>query len=287
MNQTISTLIAAVLLCAVSVIHVHAEEKKVMNLSNTEKVIALLNSIETGDPLPVSYINAKQYTQHNVAIGDGLAGFGALLQALPKGSAKVNVIRAFADGDFVFTHTDYEFFGPKVGFDVFRFEEGLIVEHWDNLTEKSSVRNPSGRSQLDGATQVTDFDQTEKNKNRVKDFIDKVLINEKFDQLTQFISTETYLQHNSHIADGLDGLGQAIEALAKQGIHMVYSVNHRVLGEGNFVLAISEGTFGNDAVAYYDLFRLSQGKIVEHWDVIEPILPKSEWKNNNGKFGGL
>lgn len=287
MNQTISTLIAAVLLCAVSVTYVYAEEKKVMNLSNKEKVIALLNSIETGDPLPVSYINANQYTQHNVAIGDGLAGFGALLQALPKGSAKVNVIRAFADGDFVFTHTDYEFFGPKVGFDVFRFEEGLIVEHWDNLTEKSSVRNPSGRSQLDGATQVTDFDQTEKNKNIVKDFIDKVLINEKFDQLTQFISTETYLQHNSHIADGLDGLGQAIEALAKQGIHMVYSVNHRVLGEGNFVLAISEGTFGNDAVAYYDLFRLSQGKIVEHWDVIEPILPKSEWKNNNGKFGGL
>jgi hypothetical protein len=32
-------------------------------------------------------------------------------------------VRAFEDGDFVFTHPD-DFFGPKVGFDVFRFENG-------------------------------------------------------------------------------------------------------------------------------------------------------------------
>jgi len=63
-----------------------------------------------------------------------------------------------------FTHTNYNFFGPKVGFDVFRFENGLIVEHWDNLDEKVTTNNPSGRSQLDGATQVTDLDKTEETK---------------------------------------------------------------------------------------------------------------------------
>ena len=106
-------------------------------MSNTDKAVALLNSIESGDQTAISYVNPEKYIQHNLAVGDGLAGFGEALQALPEGSAKVNVVRAFADGDFVFTHTDYNFFGPKVGFDVFRFEDGLIVEHWDNLTEKS------------------------------------------------------------------------------------------------------------------------------------------------------
>jgi len=36
---------------------------------------------------------------------------------------------------YVFAHTEYNFFGPKIGFDVFRFEDGLIVEHWDTIQE--------------------------------------------------------------------------------------------------------------------------------------------------------
>ena len=47
-------------------------------------------------------------------------------------------IRVFQDRDFVFARTEYDFFGPKIGFDIFRFEEGLIVEPWDNLQETAS-----------------------------------------------------------------------------------------------------------------------------------------------------
>lgn len=64
-------------------------------MNNTEKVVALLKSIETGDTAPVAYINPAHYTQHNLGAADGLAGFGAVLQALPKGSARVNTVRAF------------------------------------------------------------------------------------------------------------------------------------------------------------------------------------------------
>jgi len=35
---------------------------------------------------------------------------------------------------------------------------------------------------------------------------------------------------------------------------------------------------------YFDIFRIENGKVVEHWDVIEKTLPESEAKNNNGKF---
>ncbi len=150
--------------------------EKTYSLSNKDKAVAVLNSIETGDQQAISYVNPpNQYIQHNLAVGDGLAGFGAVLQALPKGSARVDVKRAFQDGDYVFTHTDYDFFGPKVGFDVFRFEDGLIVEHWDNLAEKT-VPNPSGRTQLDGPTEVTDVDLTKENKALVADFVKTILM---------------------------------------------------------------------------------------------------------------
>jgi len=286
MKKGLSAVLATtVLVCAACTSQIPAGEKT-MSLSNKDKAVALLNSIETGDKQAISYVNPNQYIQHNLAVGDGLAGFGAVLQALPKGSARVEVKRAFQDGDYVFTHTDYDFFGPKVGFDVFRFEDGLIVEHWDNLAEKA-VPNPSGRTQLDGPTEVTDVELTKENKALVADFVKTILMKGDFSQLGRFIDggEKDYLQHNAVIADGLDGLGKALEGMAAQGIKMVYSENHLVLGEGNFVLSISEGSLGGEHVSYYDLFRVDGGKIVEHWDVIEPIPAQDQWKNSNGKFG--
>ena len=256
-------------------------------LSNTDKAVAVLNSIETGDQQAVSYINPAQYTQHNLAVADGLVGFGAVLQALPEGSAKVKVVRAFSDGDYVFSHTDYNFFGPKVGFDIFRFENGLIVEHWDNLAVKAENANPSGRTQLDGTTVLADLDKTAENKALVSDFVDTILVKGEMDKISNFIEGDNYLQHNTDIADGISGLGVALQALAEKGIFMVYSENHIVLGEGNFVLSVSEGTFADSPTSFYDLFRVEGGKIVEHWDVIESIPAQDEWKNSNGKFGNL
>ena len=53
---------------------------------------------------------------------DGLEGFRARLEALPRGAAKINTVRVFQDGNFVFAHTEYNIGGPRVGFDIFRFE---------------------------------------------------------------------------------------------------------------------------------------------------------------------
>ena len=61
--------------------------------------------------------------------------------------------------------------------------------------------------------------------------------------------------------------------------------DYKVLGQGNFVLTMSEGKFGKgEHTSFYDLFRIENGQIVEHWDVIAPIEPKTDWKNTNGKF---
>jgi len=226
------------------------------------------------------------YIQHNLDVGDGLEGFGEVMKNAPEGGFKANVLRAFQDGDYVITHTEYDFFGPKAAFDVFRFENGKIVEHWDNLAEVAPP-NPSGRTQFDGATEIVDLEKTAANKKVVKTFIDEVLLNGNMDNLTTLVNPTNYIQHNSAVADGLDGLGAALEYFAQNNMVMKYDKVHKVLGEGNFVLTMSEGQFGKapgDHVAYYDLFRLDNGQIVEHWDVIQPIPSQSEWKNSNGKF---
>jgi predicted SnoaL-like aldol condensation-catalyzing enzyme len=50
------------------------------------------------------------------------------------------------------------------------------------------------------------------------------------------------------------------------------------------VLAVSEGQVGPTLSAYYDLYRVEDDKIAEHWDVIEAIPPKAKEKKGNGKF---
>lgn len=95
---------------------------------------------------------------------------------------------------------------------------------------------------------------------------------------------ENYIQHNTAIADGVSGLNAALSALAQQGIQMIYDETHMVLAQGNYVLAVSEGTYGGAPTSYYDLWRVENGKIAEHWDVMETIADQSTWQNDNGKF---
>jgi predicted SnoaL-like aldol condensation-catalyzing enzyme len=54
------------------------------------------------------------------------------------------------------------------------------------------------------------------------------------------------------------------------------------VAEGNFVVTASEGTLGGEPTAFFDLFRVEDGWIVEHWDVISTI--PSEMAHENGKF---
>ncbi|MCG1036689.1 nuclear transport factor 2 family protein [Polaribacter sp. DS7-9] len=252
-------------------------------LLNKEKAAALITSLETGDKSTIAYINPTNYKQHNLMVADGLEGFGEVLHHAPEGGFKANVVRTFQDGNYTFTHTIYDFFGPKVGFDIFKFEGGQIVEHWDNFSDKTAV-NPSNHSQTDGTIDLTDLDKTEANKALIKDFVNTILINGEYDKMSNYFDGDHYIQHNSMIGDGLSGFGKAVEEMAKKGITMVFEKNHMVLGEGNFVLSVTEGKFAGKPTSFYDLFRIENGKIAEHWDTIETILPKEAHKNTNGKF---
>ena len=256
--------------------------------TQTEKALALINTFATGDTETAASLLAEGYIQHNLAYGTGRDAFIGSVEYLASADVKTTVqnIRAFEDGDKVFLQTIYNFAGAgeQVAFDIFRFDEdGLIAEHWDNLAAVAEA-NPSGHTQTDGTMEITDLDKTEENRKLVEDFLYDVMQGNNLDKTPDNFDGDAYIQHNTAIADGVSGLNEALAALADAGIEMIYDEVHMVLAQGNFVLAVSEGTYGGEHTSYYDLWRVENGKIAEHWDVMETIAEESTWQNDNGKF---
>ena len=247
-------------------------------ISLEDRAIAVLEALESGDTTAiVEYIDPNTYIQHNLSFPSGRE---ALLEALSNGSldgTTVEVVRSFTDGNFVVTHSDYQLFGQRmVGFDVFRFEGDKIVEHWDNLQVYAGP-NPSGRTMLDGPTEVTNPGSNVGNKQLIEFFINDVLISGDFSDVEVFFDGENLIQHNPNTGDGTG-------IFTGGGSAFFYSRLFALHGSGDFVLAMSEGIVAGTNTAFYNLFRIENDKIVEHWDVVQVIPDESEWANQNGKF---
>ena len=265
-----------------------ANMKEETTMTNIQKALELINTFASGNTEKAASLLSEGYIQHNLAYGTGRDAFVGSVAYLASAPVKTTVknIRAFEDGDKVFLQTIYNFAGAgeQVAFDIFRFDKnGKIAEHWDNLTAKADP-NPSGRTQIDGTMELKDLDKTEANRELVKNFLYDVMQGNCPEKTPDYFDGDTYIQHNTAIADGLSGLGAALATMAEQNIQMIYNTVHHVLAQGNFVLAVSEGTFGGAPTSYYDLWRVENGKIAEHWDVMETIADKSTWQNQNGKF---
>lgn len=259
------------------------EERFIVSETNKKQLIVkLLKGIETGDPDSVAVVNEDKYIQHNPQTHEGSEGLAVLFKRLSKTSPRVNIVRVFEDGDYVFAHTEYDFENRNIGFEIFRFEDGQAVEHWDNIQGRKGP-NPAGSSMVDGITEVTDHQQTEVNRALIKSFVDEVLIEGNQQRMFDYFS-DTYTEHNPELTDDLTRLKAALFATDVGAGSIDYCKSHRLLAEGNFVLSVSEGYVDSVNSSFFDLFRIEDGKIVEHWDTREAIPPRSEWKNSNGKF---
>lgn len=228
------------------------------------------------------------YIQRNPMVPSGSAVIKKFISAPIEGaSAPPNERhRIIGEGDLVATHSTLYGFGPVplVAFDIFRVEDGRIAEHWDNLTPLREERNPAGRSQTDGWTEVTDLDKTAENKALVIELIEKMFIGGERLDVTQYINPAKYLQHNPDAGDGLKGLQELMAANAAKGLKIRYDEIGIIVAEGNFVLTGVAGARGDTPTAFYDLFRLEDGLIVEHWDVISAIQTENLPDGYPGKF---
>lgn len=258
-------------------------------MTNKEKAKAFVYAATRQDESTVRELVDENYIQHNPYIPTGLNPFIGLFPILKENKTEAKVFRVIQDGDYVVMHhlwTGAKLFGAEemVSFDILRIDDqGKIAEHWDAMQAHVQV-TASGRSMLDGPSEIKDLDKTESNKSLVQNLIQDILMGQNPSKITDYISSESYHQHNPQIKDGLSGISEAIEYLVSVDDMFQYQKIHRIFGEGNFVLSVSEGVWHEQTHVFYDLFRCKNGKVVEHWDVIQAV-PTEGLANNNGMFG--
>jgi len=254
------------------------------SMTAKEKTMTFLNSFNNPGSIDFSIVDDLHFVQHDLTIKDGKQAYINSILEKTKNGFQLEIARAIQDKDHVFIQSKQTSTNEiNFVYDVFRFSKGFIVEHWINV-EKSNPVNPSGRSQIDGPTEISDLDRTEVNKTLVKDYLTTIVIEKRLNDVPQFLDGNKYIQHNSNVPDGLDSILDLLERFEREGISVGFSKIHKVIGEGNFVLAISEGYYEKDPIAYFDLLRVENGKIAEHWDVIQAIPPEKQQNNTNGKF---
>jgi len=232
---------------------------------------------------PLLFVHPHLFVQHNPRLANGVEGYIEHIKSLPPNGTEVRVLRSFIDGDFVFTHSVGHSSTPFVSIDVFRLTKGCIVEQWSNV-QRLNGPNSFGNSMTNGPTTAKDHHLTDQNKALVKRFIQDVLISCNDKLISHYINLGQYTQHST-LAQGHDMIFPDLEDMRSQKlIDVRYTKLHRVLGEGNFVLAMSEGYVNKMHCAFFDLIRIENNLLVEHWDVIEKIPQPDYCKNTNGKF---
>ena len=250
-----------------------------------ELVIALFTAAFIDhDPDAARALVTPDYIQHNPRIETGAEGLVGLIPVVEQSGMTVTTHRVISEGDLVVLHSTFDnahALGAETvtAFDVFRVEDGKVAEHWDDLQPVPET-TVSGRGMTDGPTEITDLDKTVENKALVLGFVRDVLGGAAPEKAPAY--SEVYMQHNPNLADGIDGLFAGTEAWAEQGFVITKFEPQIVVAEGNFVFVASDATVSGKPWAFFDLWRVEDGLIVEHWDVVSPT--PAEMAHDNGKF---
>ena len=232
----------------------------------------------------VDRFTGARYTQHSTGVPDGPEGFVEFFtDFLERNPVRdISIVRGLVDGNLVFLHAHQNLNDGEaqwVTMDILDTDDDhKMIEHWDVIAAYSPS-NASGRSNIDGPTEITDLDKTDENKAIVRAALEDLLMpGGDPSKIADYIA-EDYIQHNPEVGDGRAPTRALLEAPDRP---LWYDEIVLMVGEGNFVATLSRARFGDQAYAQMDLFRLEDGRIVEHWDAAEPV--PSGPQPNPGKF---
>lgn len=245
-----------------------------------------MDGIRDGRPREaVEAHTGARYTQHSTGVADGKDGFVDFFEDFLERNPErdIRIVRALQDGRWVFLQAHQVLNGGTARWVTTDFfdsdEDGRIVEHWDVIAAETPP-NPAGRTQVDGPTAVVDRDRTEANKAVVADFVQACLVEGALDRAGEFVSAERFHAHHPGSPDGLDAY---VARLRSGDRPLTYEACVLLVGEGCFVATLCRAKAGDEPLCQVDLFRLEDGRIVEHWDNAEPVPPR-EARANSGKF---
>ncbi|GAB5509791.1 MAG: nuclear transport factor 2 family protein [Hyphomicrobiales bacterium] len=224
-----------------------------------------------------------RYTQHSTGVGDGAEGFLAFFEPFVARNPKrdIEIVRILEDGPWVFCNA-YQSLNDGgaqwVTMDLFYTDpDGLILEHWDTIAPYVAV-TPSGTDMVRGATDIDMGADTQSNKAVVLEYTKQVLQEGDPAKLDQFVSADI-VQHAPSIGAGRAGVADWLASNAAGRYEMLF----QLIGQGDFVVTYGKRHADGQDIAVFDVYRLVDGVIVEHWMNEEEIGPRETW-GNSGKF---
>ncbi|MEV6398500.1 hypothetical protein AB0M39_27620 [Streptomyces sp. NPDC051907] len=193
-----------------------------------------------------------------------------VLEAIDGATDRKNQVhRVMAQGDFVVTHatTTLPEGGQAAVFDLWQIADGQITGHWGDH-EAIVEQTANGHTQVDGVAVIDTTADTDATRRVAEETVRTILVDNDFSDVEHYLAGESYIQHNPRFADGVSGLGAALGELAKSGKSLKYSDVLDVVAEGDFAYLRSVGVFAGADFVFHDLFRVADGRAVEHWDVM-------------------
>lgn len=225
-------------------------------------------------------VSPDSYIQHNPLAPDGADALkyfsGAMRQQFPQAAFEPR--RSITDGDLVLLHARYVMVPGTEGlavFDLFRFEDGKIAEHWDIIQEVPATTASGNdmfatlsepRTEAVGQRWFTAY-----NKRLVTEFFDQLLVRKDLTAIDTYLGAE-YHQHNPLLSDGADGAKAGLGGYFERSPQLSVT-RKRVIAEGDLVAVHSHQVDapGERGRSVLDLFRVRDGKIVEHWDSAQDV----------------
>ena len=248
-------------------------------MTNIEKVLAVFAGISAGDEdRATRYIDPERFVQHNPYAAEGVSGLRQFIRDSPREQLQLTVVRAFQDGDYVFTQEKGQRSGRNVFFDIFRFEKGLVVEHWA-FSSMDAAPNLSGHTQVDGPTEAHHLEDTEKNKTFLREYYETFHVSGDHSQSDRYFMNDRMIRHEPGVRDSVAEFLRDVEVLMQ---HRTIDEIKLLLGEGDFVFIAAQGTHQGKPCVYIDLYRVESQRIVEHWGFPEMVPPRGSWMSGNG-----
>lgn len=204
---------------------------------------------------------AEPYVQHNPVLPNGLDAFREFARQAIVGNPafKAELLCVLADGTFVASYHRYSGLGPVplVAVDLFRVQDGKIVEHWDCIQGEAPGSDGlcTELAQLNGARLSG---TTEHHLSVVKSFI----------EATWMAPTTESTRRWGPPPAGAERLQCSPGSKTKP---LRYARIHRALAEGNLVLTQSEAETCDQVYACYDLFLVEGNTISRYWSIAQDV----------------
>lgn len=226
----------------------------------------------------VEAYTADDYRRHTTG---GAADREQVIEAFEDLTARhpvrdVRVVRGIQDGRHVFLHVFQSLDRGATRFVAAEFfeadEDGRLVRHWDATAP--FAENHAGHTSIDGPTEPADPERTEPNKALVREMIRDVFMpGGQAEKLDRYIDPERFVTHRAVPPEGVAPLR---ERVAHQDSRLVYEDVVVMAGQGDMVASLSRARRGDQTFAQADLFRVEDGRIVEHWEISEAVPPEDE-----------